>query len=68
MREERGTEETHQKLSNLEVSPDAQAVVSNDLTDGHPLVVCTDSCVLAVREACARRAEFAPCRSCVVRV
>ena len=60
--------ETHQKLSNLEVSPDAQAIVSDDLTEGHPFVVGSDSCVLAVREACSRCAEFAPGRSCVVRV
>jgi hypothetical protein len=36
-----------EKLSHLKVSPDAKIVVQVDLTDRHPLKVCTDCIHLA---------------------
>lgn len=41
----------HQKLANLEVAPDTELVVHVNLTDGHPLVIGTNTSQLAIREA-----------------
>lgn len=63
-----GQRGTHQELPDLEVPPNAEAVVRDDLADGHPLMVRTDRSGFAVGEARARRAELAPGGPCVVGV
>ena len=51
----------------MEVAPDTKLIVCIYLTDRHPLVVCSHSDKLAIRETATRRAERAT-RSRVVRV
>lgn len=63
-----GQQGTHQELPDLEVPPNAEAVVRDDLADGHPFVVCADCSGFAVGEARAGRAELAPGGPCVVGV
>lgn len=66
--DDNGQQGTHQELPDLEVPPNAEPIVRDDLADGHPFVVCADRSGFAVGEARAGRAELAPGGPCVVGV
>ena len=50
-------QESYKELSDLEVSPDAKLIADVYLTNGHPLVVCTNTFHLPVAETCTGGGE-----------